>query len=809
VSTQLPAGLPAALPSLEAALATDRQAVLVAPPGAGKTTTVPLALLDEPWLAGQRIVMLEPRRLATRNAATFMASLIGEQVGGTVGYRMRGDVRISDRTRIEVVTERTLTRRMQRDPGLEGVGLVIFDEVHERSLDTDVGLALCLDLAEGLRPDLRVLAMSATVDADRFAELLGGAAVIRVDGAPYPVTTHHVARDSRARLEDSVAEVVLTALAETAATAGGDVLVFLPGRAEIDRVARRLDRSGVATVRLTGGRDSSGLDDVMGPSAPGGRRVILATAVAQTSITIDGVRVVVDAGLERRPRFDPGRGMSSLETVGVSKAAADQRRGRAGRQAPGACYRLWTAREHEQLREYSDAEILIADLAPTVLELSSWGVTEPTTLRWIDPPPAAAWSRATDELEALGALDHGGRITPHGRRLVAIGADPRLTHMMVLATDSGRGTDAALAAAIMEAGVRGDLREALAKPDRSALDVARDWARRLDVSPPRAGAVEDVGTLVALAHPTRLARRRPGPGGRFLLADGTGARTDTATLATSEWLAVAELGQGSVRDGGDAAIRSAAPVTEVQVNELIANGTETNDEVATGPGDVLTVTSVERFGAIVLARRPATTPDRALLLGAARQAIERLGLDCLTWSAASRSLRARVQFAHSVDARVPEMSTAALTSQLDDWLAVELPAGPRVRLDDLDAGSLVRSVLGPAARLVNELAPERVGVPSGRTAAVDYTADGPVISVKLQEMFGAARGPTVGAGRVPVTIHLLSPAGRPLQVTGDLAGFWAGAYAQVRKEMRGRYPRHPWPEDPTSATPTHRVAPRT
>lgn len=798
-----------AIAVVDAALAGRGRAVLVAPPGTGKTTRAPLALLDADWLDG-RILMLEPRRIAARSAATYMSTQLGEPVGGTVGYRTRGDSKVGPATRIEVVTERLLTRRLQRDPGLDGVGLVIFDEVHERSLDTDLGLALCLDVAGGLRDDLRLLAMSATLDIEAVAGALadddGPATVVESAGSPHPITTTFVGLDRRRRLDDEVADAVGRALRETS---DGDVLVFLPGRREIRWTAERLAARSIDSVPLTAGLDTAALNAALIPRADGRRKVILATSVAQTSLTIDGVRVVVDAGLERSARFDAARGMSGLVTVPVSQAAADQRRGRAGRQAPGHCYRMWTEAEHTTRRPQSEPELAVADLAGLVLDVAAWGAADPAALTWVTAPPAAAWATAVATLRLVGAIDDDGRITADGRAMSELGAHPRLGRLMIDASLDGQAADGALLAAVIETGARGDLRRALDDPDRDVRRVADGWRRGLQgqrltgrrTSVP-ADADEEIGALVAAAFPDRVAKARSGSRSRYLMASGVGVSVpDGSALAGHDWLAVAEVERV---DGGDQRVTSAAPLSGSSLAAFLDARTERRAELSAGRTGVLTARSVDSVGAVVL-RTVDAEPDRVAVVDAASHLVEERGVGLLGWTDAARELQRRAGFARLADDRVPDVSDAALGATAADWIGSVLPFGPTVDLGRIPAGDVLASRLGPHRPTIDALAPTHLDVPSGRRHRIDYSPEGPVVSVKLQEMFGTPVSPTVGGGRVPVTLHLLSPAGRPLQVTQDLGSFWANAYSQVRSEMRGRYPRHPWPEDPTAATPTASV----
>lgn len=779
--------------------------MLVAPPGSGKTTRVPIELLAEPWLGSQRILMLEPRRVAARSAAQYMASGLGEPVGETVGYRTRGDSRVGRTTRIEVVTERLLTRRLQRDPALDGVGLVVFDEVHERSLDTDLGLALCLDVVEALRPDLRLLAMSATPDVDATASLLAGrdpvpAPVVRGVARPYEVETIYVGRDHRRQLEDEVAEVVLAAIRDSARS-GGDLLVFLPGRREIRQAARRLADRGVATVALTAGLSARDLDVALRRDPHGARRVVLATSVAQTSLTIDGVSVVIDSGLERSERFDPGRGLGGLVTVPASVAVADQRRGRAGRQGPGRCYRLWTRAEHDRRPEQSEPEIRVGDLCTLALDLAAWGVTDPGDLRWITPPAETAWKAATSTLHSIGVIDDAGRITPTGRRVADLGAHPRLGVMMLAAVAAGDAALGARLAAVIEAGARGDLAGAVERLDPEIERQARRWTAQLPATRGRLDDVDGaVAALVATAFPERVARRRAPGGGRFLAASGTGfAVEERSPLGGAEWLAIA----GADRvDGADHRVVSAVPLSGEPLERLLEARLERRADITVSTDGVIAARSAWFVGAIEVRPEPGErAPDDELIAAAARFVAEH-GLSRLAWSAAARELQARLEFARRFHPELPDCSDAALAARSAEWLSAHVRNGA-VALGTIRAGDVIAGYVTFGDRaLLDEVAPVRCVVPSGRGHTVVYGPEGPSLHVKLQEMFGAIDTPTVARGRVPITLHLLSPAGRPLQVTQDLASFWAGSYRQVRAEMRGRYPKHPWPEDPLAAEPT-------
>ena len=826
------------LPALRAALAVGTRAVLQAPPGAGKTTRVPLALLGESWVGDRRIIMLEPRRLAARAAARFMARTLGEAVGETVGYRVRGDSRVGPNTRIEVVTEGVLTRIIQDDPSLDGIAALVFDEFHERSLVADLGLALTLQSAELLRPDLRIVVMSATIDGATVADLLGGAPIITSVGRAFPVETIYVPRRDGVRLEGAMAAMIARALDAHE----GDVLAFLPGAAELRRTAALLvDRAlprGTFVTTLSGAMPLPEQDRAIAPSAPGERKVVLATAVAETSLTIEGVRVVIDSGLSRVPRFSPGSGMARLETVRVSRDAAEQRRGRAGRVAAGTCYRLWNEAEQAQLLTRRTPEILEADLASLALELAAAGITEPGTLYWLDLPPAGTFAQARELLAALGALDSVGRITAHGRRMAGIGLHPRLAHMVLRGSSMGYDLLAVELAALLaerdvlrrEAAIDDpDLRTRIEivrarngaddpRADRGRVFQIREESRRLqrelgmrDRENRKNNDTDDIemtGTLVALAYPDRVALSRDQSRGRFILRNGRGARvSDASALADCEALAIADT------DGAptESRVYLGAPIDRAIIAELFPEQIIREDRVAFDDttGRVKAVTR-QRLGALVLDERAQHRPDPAAVASAFADAIRREGIAALPWNDGAQSIRHRLAFAAALDAEWPSVSDITLLAELDQWLAPHF-AGMTKRSD------LTRIHLGDAllARLtwqqraaLDALAPTHIVVPSGSRIAVDYSDPAaPVLAVRLQEMFGAQTTPTVGGGRVPVTLHLLSPAHRPVQVTRDLAGFWRSSYFDVRKDLRGRYPRHPWPDDPLSAPPTKRVKP--
>jgi ATP-dependent helicase HrpB len=818
------------LPELRRVLRERSSAVLQAPPGAGKTTRVPLALLDEPWLTGKKIVMLEPRRLAARMAASFMS--LGRSgagaVVGLVGYRIRRDTKVSKETRIEVVTEGVLTRILRNDPALESYGLVIFDEFHERSLPGDLGLALTLQAQQLLRPELRILVMSATLDGAPIAKLLGDAPIVTSEGRAYPVETKWIPCPKEQRVEAAVASAVRRALEEVPT---GDVLAFLPGAREIRAAASLLGASGlgpqvsVDVLPLFGDLTQRDQDLAVRPSAPGRRKVVLATSIAETSLTIEGVTVVVDGGMSRVPKFSPRIGMTRLTTVRVSRASADQRRGRAGRLAPGTCYRCWDQNEERGLVPRSSPEILEADLVPLALDLAVQG-TRPDELPWLDAPPAAAHAQATELLKELGALDDDGRVTPHGREIAEFGVHPRLAHMLLKAGGDAR-IAADLAALLGERDIlRGEggppdpdiaLRlEALAgrraaQVDEGGLHRVRQESRALlaqltvkGPAPQRLSA----SALLALAYPDRVGRRRPGQEGRFLLRNGLGVFTNSPSFARAEWIVAAELDG----DPKESKLFLGAALDESEVRELYGDQIELVDEVNWDVGaEKVVAKRVERFGAIVLSEKSVKDPDPQAVAHAVAEALAREGLTLLPWREEAVELRARLAFLHGVDLSWPDVSDAALQARADQWLAPHLvEIRKKGDLAKLDIAKLVLEMLTwEQRRKLDELAPTHLEVPSGSRIRVDYTdPKAPVLAVKLQELFGWLDTPRIGGGRVPVTLHLLSPAQRPVQVTKDLANFWKSGYFEVRKDLRGRYPKHPWPEDPLTATPTRRAKPR-
>jgi len=808
-----------ALPRLTGALRTNSVAVLVAPPGAGKTTRVPLVLLDEPWADNKKILVLEPRRLAARAAASRMASTLGEQVGDTVGLRVRFGSKISKRSRIEVITEGVFTRLILDDPSLEGVAAVLFDEFHERSLDADLGLALARDVQLALREDLKILVMSATLDGARVAALLGNAPVVESQGRAFPVETHYLGRDARAPIERQMADAVARALRAEP----GSVLVFLPGAAEIRRtetqLKERVDDASVDIVTLFGALDAREQDRAISPSPRGRRKVVLATSIAETSLTIEGVRVVIDSGLARVPRYEPDVGLTRLETVRVSRAAADQRRGRAGRTEPGVCYRLWDEPQTGSLEPYTRPEILSADLSSFVLDLAQWGAADPGKLAFLDAPPGPGLNEAKALLTQLGAIDAQGRITAEGRQLRALPLPPRLARMVVDASAEGAGeAAAAIAAVITERGLGGDdpdLRHRLDqfRRDRSrrakeARAMVTRWVDTLDVRG-RDGD-DSPGSLLALAYPDRIAKNRGGGGGAFLLASGRGGAVDKASaLAREPFLTVAEL------TGAAAASRIvlAAPITLAEIEARFAGKIEDRDTVTFDPGSAsLRARRTRRLGALVLAEQiKQVTPnsDTAIILA---RGIVGLGIERLNWSKQAAQLRTRVQFLRKAEGgEWPDLSNEGLAGSIAQWLEPQLT--DKTGRDDLSAEHLsdAMTALVPwdLRRRLDAEAPTHFTAPTGSSVPIDYEAEqGPTISIRVQEMFGLAKHPSIAGGRVPLVIELLSPGHKPVQITRDLPGFWRGSYADVRTELRGRYPRHPWPDDPASAPATRRAKPR-
>jgi ATP-dependent helicase HrpB len=877
-----PLPIDAVLDELSRTLESGNAAVLVAPPGAGKTTRVPLALLDAPWAKGKKIIMLEPRRIAARASADRMAKTLGERAGETVGYRVRFGSKVSRATRIEVVTEGIFARQILDDPELNGVAAVLFDEFHERSLDADLGLALARDAQTGLREDLRILVMSATLDGARVARLLGEAPVVASEGRAFPVETRYLGRTADAPLERQMADAIATALRADP----GSVLAFLPGAAEIRRtqnfLGERINDASIEIVPLFGALDAGVQDRAIAPAPKGCRKVVLATSIAETSLTIEGVRIVVDSGLARVPRYEPDIALTRLETVRASRAAVDQRRGRAGRTEPGICYRLWDEPQTASLPAYTQPEILSADLSSLLLDCAQWGVSDPATLAFLDPPPAPALKEARSLLRELGALDADGRITDEGKRLRALALPPRLSRMIVDSQGFGAGEAAAeIAAVLTERGLGGDSADLDARLDQfrrdrsqraqSARELARRWAAQvasnesedkssqnarsnratgLSAPSPLAGegrgggsttAVRTRGTptpnpspqgggepthrrpndverlaqpdlstglMLAFAFPDRVARNRGN--GSFVLANGRGAAVEqTSALARAPYIAVGEL-TGTAANGR---ILLAAPISQAEIELHFADHIETADEISFDRGAMaLRVRRKRTLHAITLSEAPLALSPSLETAKIFADSLAAAGLDRLPWSKAAKQWRDRVMFLRKAEGESwPDLSDDALAARRDDWLVPAL--SDKTSLKELTAGDLSDALMtllpwDLRARLERE-APTHFEAPTGTMLAIDYEAEqGPTIAVRLQELFGLNTHPSIAKGAVPLVLELLSPAQRPVQVTRDLPGFWRGSYAAVRTDLRGRYPRHPWPEDPATALPTRRVKPR-
>jgi ATP-dependent RNA helicase HrpB len=844
-SFDTPLPIDVVLDDLSRTLDKHNAAVLVAPPGAGKTTRVPLALLDAPWTRDKKIIVLEPRRIAARASADRMAKSLGERAGETVGYRVRFGSKVSRATRIEVVTEGIFTRQILDDPELTGVAAILFDEFHERSLDADLGLALARDAQEGLREDLRILVMSATLDGARVAKLLGDAPVVESEGRAFPVETRYLGRKADAPLERQMAEAIASALRAD----DGSVLAFLPGAAEIRRtqnlLGERVSDASTEIVPLFGALDTAVQDRAIAPAPKGTRKVVLATSIAETSLTIEGVRIVVDSGLARVPRYEPDIGLTRLETVRASRAAVDQRRGRAGRTEPGVCYRLWDEPQTASLAPYTQPEILSADLSSLVLDLAQWGVSDPAALSLLDQPPQPAWKEAKSLLAELNALDADGRITAEGKSLRALALPPRLARMIVDSHRAGSGETAAeIAAVLTERGLGGDSVDLDHRLDQyrrdrspraaSARDLARRWASQVAEAERRANSVASpsplagegrgggptgatasvgdsdlsTGIMLAFAFPDRVARNR-GNGG-FLLANGRGAAVEqTSSLARAPYIAVAEM-TGTAASGR---ILLAAPISEGDIEKNFAEHVETSDEIFFDRGAMaLRARRKRSLHAITLSEAPLTlTPSEATARILADGLIA-AGLDRLPWSKAARQWRDRVMFLRKAEGGSwPDLSDEALIARRDDWLVPALY--DKTALKDVTAGDLSDALMellpwDLRARLERE-APTHFEAPTGTMLAIDYEAEqGPTIAVRLQELFGLNTHPSIAGGKVPLVLELLSPAQRPVQVTRDLPGFWRGSYNAVRSDLRGRYPRHPWPDDPANALPTRRAKPR-
>ena len=814
--TELP--IDEALPRLTAALRQHNSVVLVAPPGAGKTTRVPLMLRGAFWAADKKILVLEPRRLAARAAAERMAATLRESVGGTVGLRVRFGSKVSRKTQIEVVTEGIFTRLILDDPSLEGVAAVLFDEFHERSLDADLGLALARDVQQNLRDDLKLLVMSATLDGARVARLLGDAPVIESEGRAFPVETRYRGRETGVLIERQMADTIARSLrADT-----GSILAFLPGQAEIRRTETLLrdlvSDPAVDVVTLYGALDMQTQDRAVAPAPAGRRKVVLATSIAETSITIQGVRTVVDSGLARVPRYEPDVGLTRLETVRVSRAAADQRRGRAGRTEPGVCYRLWDEPQTASLEAYARPEILAADLSGMLLDLAQWGAADPAKLAFLDPPPSGALSEARALLTELGAIDAQGRITDEGKKLRCLPLPPRLARMVVDATAEGVGQRSAdIAAILSERGLGGtdvDLGHRLDqfRRDRSRRGedgrrMAKRWAEEAGASPDKSDL--SPGAILSLAYPGRIARSRGG-NGVFLLANGRGANIDPASgLAREPFLAVAELAGTAAQSR----ILLAASITLNEIEERFADRIERREEITfDAASGSLRGRRSERLGAITLGERPFPVVPGSETARQFAEGIVRAGLGRLPWTKSLQQWRDRVMFLrHAEGHEWPDLSDKALAASVAEWLVPLLDGKTTLQSVSADELSAAVASLLPwtLKRRLDADAPTHFSAPSGSSVPIEYGAEeGPKLAIRVQELFGLDRHPSVAGGKVPLVVELLSPAQRPVQVTRDLPGFWRGSYAAVKAEMRGRYPRHPWPEDPLRAPATRRAKPR-
>jgi len=811
------AGLPiaAVLPDILSALRGAPNLVLVAPPGAGKTTAVAPALLDEPWCDGE-ILLLSPRRLAARAAAERMAELAGEAVGATYGYATRMDSKRSAATRVTVLTEGIFVNRIQADPDLPGVSAVLFDEVHERSLDSDFALALALDAQAGLRPDLRLVAMSATLDGARFSTLMD-APVVESEGRSHRLDLRHLGRSGEARIEDEMARAIRRALAEDV----GGILAFLPGVAEINRTAERLEGlgNGIALHLLHGGADPAEQRRAIRPDPEARRKVVLATAIAESSLTLDGIRIVIDSGLARRPRYDRAAGMTRLVTERVSRASATQRAGRAARQAPGVVYRLWEEAATAGLPPFDPPEIAEADLSALVLATAIWGVPDPRQLRWLDPPTDAAVAEARRRLHSIEAIDADHRPTPHGRQVATLPMPPRLAHMLIRAGELGIAESAAEVAVLLgERGLGGNDPDLEARARRwrgergkradAGRALARRWTKLAAVSPdapPRLSA-SPIAVALALAFPDRIARRRNASGEQWASVGGRGYRLDTlSSLAREEWLAVGEA-QGAA---SGARILSAAAIDLATIEALFGDRIERRTHLAFDPATGgVAATSERRLGALKLGGGQDASASKEAIAAALVEGVRAHGLALLPWDEAAQALRARAAFAAAHGADIPATDDAALIDRIDEWLP-PLVEGKR-RLDAVSPAALTQALEGligwEGMRTLDAIAPARLSTPAGSSHAIDYAAEGgPIVECRPQALFGLAAHPVVARGRVPIVLSLTSPAGRPIQTTRDLPGFWAGSWAAVAKEMRGRYPRHPWPDDPANASPTLRT----
>ena len=823
---QAPSALPidSVLPQIGAHLASQNSAVLVAPPGAGKTTRVPLFLLEQDFCRTGKIIVLEPRRLAARAAAERMASMLGEQIGQTIGLRVRLQSKISHHTRIEIVTEGVFTRMILDDPALEGVAAVLFDEYHERSLDADLGLALALDAQSGLREDLRILVMSATLDGARVAGLLGKAPVIESQGRAYPIETLYVGRDPLLRIEEQMVKTIMQALnAQT-----GSLLAFLPGQGEIIRTANllsdKLKDPLIDVCPLYGAMDREAQDLAVSPAKTGRRKIVLATSIAETSLTIEGVRVVIDSGLARIPRYEPDLGLTRLETVRASRAAADQRRGRAGRTEPGVCYRLWEEAATGALEAFSPPEILSADLSSLVLDLAAWGLRDPYTVSWLDPPPLAALTEARLMLRQIGALDDSFTLTDQGRHIRALALPPRLARMVVEAATQGQAQLAAdLAATLVERGLGGDSLDLSERVERFGKDrskraqdarsLANGWAQQArrfaNVSEDETASSLDSGRLIALAYPDRIAKARGKPG-EFIMANGRACYVEPHDhLARQDWLAVAEISGRAA----SARILAAAPLTLAEIGQVQPEALLWQDDLQFDKASAaLRARRLRRLGAMIIAEQNLAVPSTQAAANILANGIASLGIKRLAWTKAQKQWRDRVMFLRQAEGETwPDLSDQALALDAENWLAPFILGRSSladIKPEDLD--SAVKALLPwDLTKRLEQEAPTHYEAPTGSQIAIEYETDsGPILAIRVQELFGLSQHPTLAGGRVPLTLHLLSPAHRPIQITRDLPGFWKGSWSAVKTEMKGRYPRHVWPDDPAGALPTTRAKPR-
>ncbi|MEN3929750.1 ATP-dependent helicase HrpB [Microvirga sp. W0021] len=819
-----PLPVDAILEDISRHFATETRLVVVAPPGAGKTTRIPLWLLDEPWMDGKKLIILEPRRLAARSAAEQMARTLGESVGETVGLRVRMSSKVSTKTRIEVVTEGVFSRMILDDPELNGIAAILFDEFHERSLDADLGLAFAIDCQSGLRDDLRLLVMSATLDGARVSKLLDDAAIIHSEGRSYPVDTRYIGRTPQSRIEDDINMAIRKALREES----GSVLVFLPGQGEIRRVETLLkewvDTDTIDVAPLYGTLDRKMQDLAVSPSTAGRRKIVLATSIAETSLTIEGIRVVIDSGLARIPVYEPDIGLTRLETVRVSKAAADQRRGRAGRLEAGVCYRLWEEAATGAMEAFARPEILAADLSSLLLDCLTWGVTDPNTLPFLDAPPTPALNEARALLQDIAAIDDNGRLTALGSSIQKLPLSPRLAAMVLQASAAGRGQEGAnLAALLVERGIGGDNADLDDRYERFLRDrsqraeetrrLAENWSRAANKytkdTPSRLPEGDGLGVLVALAYPDRIAKVR-GATGEYIMSNGRGAMLDAHDrLAKAPFLAIAEISGKATK----ARIIAAAPITLEEIIALHPElGTEREEVYFDKSARAVRARASKRYGVVVLNDRPLSVPNSDETAHILAQGILSIGLKALPWSKALLQWRERVMFLrNAAPDEWPDISDRALGESMDSWLVPYL-AG-KTAISDIQTDELTNAIHGllpwNMQKKLEQEAPTHFEAPTGSSIPIDYSSEGgPSIAIRVQELFGQKIHPSLAGGKIPLTLHLLSPAHRPIQITRDLPGFWQGSWAEVKTDMRGRYPKHPWPDDPAVAEPTRRAKPR-